>query len=71
MEELLEMITWCQLGIHDKPVSSTLTHIHWTDRCIHMVTEQISSILFSNKVRRLTGRLAECRWLLRPADRPV
>lgn len=25
MEELLEMITWCQLGIHDKPVSE-LTH---------------------------------------------
>lgn len=25
MEELLEMITWSQLGIHDKPVSlSTL-----------------------------------------------
>jgi predicted Rossmann-fold nucleotide-binding protein len=22
MEELLEMITWSQLGIHDKPVSS-------------------------------------------------
>ncbi len=21
MEELLEMLTWCQLGIHDKPVS--------------------------------------------------
>lgn len=27
MEELLEMITWCQLGIHDKPVSE-LTHAH-------------------------------------------
>jgi predicted Rossmann-fold nucleotide-binding protein len=24
MEELLEMITWCQLGIHDKPVSELL-----------------------------------------------
>jgi cytokinin riboside 5'-monophosphate phosphoribohydrolase len=24
MEELLEMITWSQLGIHDKPVSSLL-----------------------------------------------
>lgn len=32
MEELLEMITWCQLGIHDKPVSELLkligTYIH-------------------------------------------
>jgi len=24
MEELLEMITWSQLGIHDKPVSITI-----------------------------------------------
>jgi predicted Rossmann-fold nucleotide-binding protein len=31
MEELLEMITWCQLGIHDKPVS-TLINAYWTDR---------------------------------------
>ena len=25
----MEMITWCQLGIHDKPVS-TLIHIYWS-----------------------------------------
>jgi predicted Rossmann-fold nucleotide-binding protein len=24
MEELLEMITWSQLGIHDKPVSISI-----------------------------------------------
>jgi predicted Rossmann-fold nucleotide-binding protein len=27
MEELLEMITWSQLGIHDKPVSTLLMTI--------------------------------------------
>jgi predicted Rossmann-fold nucleotide-binding protein len=38
MEELLEMITWCQLGIHDKPVSEL------TDR---KITTRISNAFLS------------------------
>jgi len=37
MEELLEMITWCQLGIHDKPVS-TLIHIYRSTGLIDVYT---------------------------------
>jgi len=37
MEELLEMITWCQLGIHDKRVS-TLIHIYRSTGLIDVYT---------------------------------
>jgi predicted Rossmann-fold nucleotide-binding protein len=48
MEELLEMITWCQLGIHDKPVS-TLINAYWTDRHMWLLLKISATSPFQSK----------------------
>ena len=50
MEELLEMITWCQLGIHDKPVSEL------TDR---QITTRISNAFLSVRQTKAGGLFSQ------------
>ena len=50
MEELLEMITWCQLGIHDKPVSEL------TDR---KITTRIGNAFLSVRQTKAGGLFSQ------------
>jgi hypothetical protein len=60
VEELLEMITWSQLGIHNKPVSTT------TGSQVQIYRQQ-NFFTPLNKFRcLLSGWVAERRRLLRP-----
>jgi hypothetical protein len=58
MEELLEMITWSQLGIHDKPVSTLLMTIGRRAYTTNYGTKQRSWLT--------TGWIVKRWWLLRP-----
>lgn len=53
LEELLEVVTWAQLGIHDKPVISSAT-VHPSrgrKRNMHIESD-----------RSKTGLILPCRW---------
>ncbi|CAN1276184.1 Cytokinin riboside 5'-monophosphate phosphoribohydrolase LOG5 [Linum perenne] len=62
LEELLEVITWAQLGIHDKPVRLKNIKPSFINICCKPI-----SLLDGTKT--CAGGFAECRWLLQlPAD---
>ena len=53
MEELLEMITWSQLGIHNKPVISNPTSLSLSQISNHKHCTHINYSLTSSKPRNL------------------
>lgn len=60
LEELLEVITWAQLGIHDKPVIPFFLHF-----CYQLNVKLINFLGLSTYCSCLcAGGIAECRWIL-------
>lgn len=78
LEELLEVITWAQLGIHDKPVNCTLCKFFFSFFLINpnhiypfcsyfdgLVTSSVGwGIDKVQIISNFAGGFAECRWIL-------
>lgn len=60
LEELLEVITWAQLGIHDKPVRFLPQSCHFIKNFKHV----LYSIIYKFYFVFGKGGVVECRWLL-------